>query len=104
MVHEPLNPNEWFNFAKIWRGQGVMNYLLNLHLSNWWVKGWQLHAVGEECTLKRSVVISIQKVLFQNQNKHISVTVFKHVSVFMHDALMSFQTVQHLFESKSVCI
>ena len=57
-----------------------------------------------QCTLKRSVVILTQKVLFQHQNKHLLVTVFKHVSAFMHNTLMSFQTPQHLFDSESVFI
>ena len=35
---------------------------------------------------------------------HLLVTVFKHVSTLMDKALMSFQTLQHLFESESVCI
>ena len=55
-------------------------------------------------TLKRGVVILTQKDLFAHQNKHLLVTVFKHTSAFMHNALMSFQTLQHLFESESVCI
>ena len=55
-------------------------------------------------TLKISVVILPQKLLFQHQNKHLLVTVFKHVSAFMHNTLVSFQTLQHLFESESVCI
>ena len=48
-----------------------------------------------KCTLKRSVVILTQKVLFQHQNKHLLVTVFKHVSAFVALCTMPYWVFKH---------